>query len=181
MKEPVTYKVEITGIAPLLHHRFSGTRGESKRKILEYVPEDIAKTACYLDAEGIPYQPANHIEGAMIKAATAFKMRGRKTYKDFFKAAILVEPREIPFKIPENPLEYVIDEQPVVINRARVLSWRPRWDEWQFDFGIKCLQPDLISDKTVKDIVEQAGMFSGIGDFRPKYGRFKVTNFEAMK
>ena len=69
----------------------------------------------------------------------------------------------------------------MVINRARVLTWRPRWDKWQFEFHIKCLQPDLISDKTVKDIVEQAGMFSGIGDYRPKYGRFDVTDFKVQE
>ncbi|GAI97946.1 unnamed protein product [marine sediment metagenome] len=174
-----TYNVEITGIAPLLHHRFTGekTRGTGK----EYVPAEEAKKALYLNKEDIPYLPANHLEGCMINAAKNFKFKGRKTYMDFFKAAILVEPREIPFKKPENPLEYVIDEQPVVINRARVLAWRPRWDEWQFEFKIICLQPDRISDKTLKDILEYGGMFVGIGDFRPKFGRFEFTKFDVVE
>jgi len=127
--------------------------------------------------EGTPYVPAEHIEGALITAAKEFKQGARASYMQFAKACFFVVQREISFN--GNAHEWIIDERPVVINRARVLAWRPRWDKWELDFTLRCTQPLKIDDKTVEEILEHAGWFVGIGDFRPKYGRFEVVKCEA--
>lgn len=104
-------------------------------------------------------------------------MKGRKTYKDFAKACLIILEREIPFN---NGSDWKVDETPVVVNKSRVLRWRPRWDEWEFTFTIRNLQPDMMDDETLKQIIEHAGLFVGIGDFRPKFGRFEVIEFEPI-
>jgi len=171
------YKVAIKGIVPLLHHKFTVSAERHGRQI--YEPKEEAQKCLYLNKEGVPIQPAVHIEGAIIKAAREFKMKGRKTYSDFCKSSILITPREIPFD-DEQAGQWVVDEQPVVINRARVPCWRPRWDEWSFHFTIRNLQPSMMDDLTLRKILEYAGSFVGIGDFRPKFGRFEVVEFEPI-
>jgi len=168
--------VTIKGVCPLLHHKFNPPKQTRQRKSKKvYDPKTEAEKGLYKNSEGVIYQPAEHLEGAIIKAATNFQMKGRKTYRDYAKACLILLEREIPFT---NGAKYEIDERPVIINRARVMAWRPRWSNWQFTFIIRNLQPDMMDDQTLKEILEHAGLFVGIGDFRPKFGRFEVTGFE---
>jgi hypothetical protein len=171
------YKVAIKGVVPLLHHKFTASTERVGRQI--YEPKEEAKKGLYLNKEGVPIQPAVHIEGATIKAAQDFKLKGRKTYSNFCKASLMILEREIPFDNEEAD-KWVVDEQPVVIQRARVLCWRPRWDKWSFHFTLRNLQPTMLDDLTLRKILEKAGTFIGIGDFRPKFGRFEVAEFEPI-
>ena len=174
------YNVSIRGIAPLMHERFDPTPSSNKRR-KNYVPQEEAIKKLYRNKEGKIYQPAVHIEGALINAAKNFQMKGRKSYMDFFKSSVLVLPEEIFFKEPKDPENYDIDERPVVIQRARVLAWRPKWENWAFDFIIRILQEEMIDDVTLKEILDYAGAYEAIGSFRKKFGRFEVTKFEVKK
>ena len=171
------YKVAIKGVVPLLHHKFTASTERSGKQV--YDPKEMAEKGLYLNKDGIPIQPAVHIEGCIIKAATNFKMKGKKTYSDFCKASLAVLGKEIPFD-DEQSGKWVVDEQAVVINRSRVPCWRPRWDEWGFHFLIRNFQPNMLDDLTLRKILEYGGTFVGIGDFRPKFGRFEVVEFEPM-
>ena len=52
--------------------------------------------------------------------------------------------------------------------------------EWECTFTIEVINEDL--DKTIlKEILESAGKFKGVWDFRPEFGRFIVTKFEEIK
>ena len=174
------YDVTIRGLVPLMHERFAPEHGSSRHK-KNYDPKEEAGKKLYRDKDGKIFQPAVHIEGALINAAKNFQMKGRKTYMEFFKSSAIVLPQEIPFKIPENPEEYSVDERPVVIQRSRVLAWRPMWREWEFDFTLRILQESMIDDSTVKEVLEHAGAYMGIGSFRPKFGRFEVIKCEAKQ
>lgn len=184
METTNSYLITVDGSVPLLHHKFAGVGG-SKTQIV-YDPKERTEAGLYRDSDGKIYQPSVHFEGAFIEAAKQFKWKGRKTYMDLFKAGVLVDPIEIPFENPKNPEmnynggEGKIDERPVVINKSRVLAWRPRWDSWGFTFKVNVLLGNQIKDDVVKQVVEYAGMYIGIGDFRPKYGRFDVTKFEKI-
>ncbi len=90
-------------------------------------------------------------------------------------SGIVIEPEEIPL-ITTEP--YEIDARGVVIQRARVIRWRPKFNQWKFQFKITILDDENISVPVVKDILEKAGSTKGIGDYRPRYGRFMVTAFQ---
>lgn len=174
------FEVEIEGISPLLQHRFPIEEPEESEKrksgSIDYSKE--LEKSLYRDKNGVIYEPSSHIEGSMIKAAVNFQIpgRGKKTYKDLIKAAIFVEPVQISIE----PQEYEKDVQPVVINRARVRRYRPRFDEWKLKFKIICLEEDQLSPVTIEKILAYAGKFCGLGDWRPKYGRFKITKFKVI-
>lgn len=170
--------VEITGIAPLLQNRYQTENNgvnKSKAKKKEYNPQEEAKKCLYKTLEGEVYQPAEHIYQSMVKASTDFKFEGKKTYKDLIQSRILIEPEAIPL-ITEG--EYEIDTRPVVIQRARVLKWRPKFNDWKLKFTLTILDEDNIGISVAKEILEKAGATKGIGDYRPRFGRFMVTNFE---
>lgn len=171
-------EVEITGTSPLLQHRFATEdHGEntpkSKKKV--YVPREEAEKCLYKNTQGELYQPAEHIFQSMVRAAVDFKFEKRRTYKDVITSGIVVQPEEIPL-ITEG--QYEIDARGAVIQRARVIRWRPRFNKWKLKFVIDILDDDNVSIPTLKDILERAGATKGIGDYRPRFGRFMVTAFK---
>ncbi|KKL51095.1 hypothetical protein LCGC14_2298910 [marine sediment metagenome] len=173
------FQVVIKGISPLLHHQYNmekTTKGLSKSGI-SYDPKEEAEKVLYTDESDNPVQPANHIEGAMVKEATNFKIpgQGKKTFKDAFKAGIFIDPVLIPHKFPK----WVIDNQTVVVVRARIVRSRPRFDKWELEFIINNID-ERITPEILKMVLEGAGRFKGIGDYRPKYGRFDVIKFEKV-
>ena len=82
--------------------------------------------------------------------------------------------------------EWHVDSRAIVIpaTKGRILRHRPMFDEWSISFQVQ-IDTDLVSERLVKDILEDAGKLVGIGDFRPArkgpYGRFSVTTWEKAK
>ena len=101
-----------------------------------------------------------------------FKFEKKRTYKDVITSGIIVQPEEIPL-IFEG--QYEIDARGAVIQRSRIVRWRPRFNKWQLVFSITILDDENISVPTLKEILEKAGASKGIGDYRPRFGRFMVT------
>lgn len=190
-----TVSVKVRGDAPLMQHRFpvpeladmtkGGTRQTGAKDYTQEWREYL-----YVSGEGYVFQPASHFEGAMVKAAVNFKITGKrgKTYKDLFQAAVFVTPEEIPhgIKNPESlttdgdsPL--YLDMRPVIVNRARVVRIRPTFKPgWELEFDIEVID-DQIMPTLVQDVLTLAGKTVGIGDYRPKFGRFSVSRFEVSK
>ena len=171
----VKYKIQILGKAPLLMNRFSVEEKTTSRAKKVYVAEDEAEKKTYRTEDGKLFLPSTHFKAAMVKAATDFKMTGRKTYKDYIKSGIFIEETEIVL----DQQKYEIFETPVVIQRARVMSWRPMFKEWSCQFTIE-IADDVLDSKVIKEILEAAGRFKGVGDFRPEHGRFVVKSFSKI-
>ena len=173
----VKIKVKVKGIAPLLMNKFIyNGDATSKRGKKVYVPEEEAEKKSYRTEEGKLYLPNTHFKSSMVKAAVDFKMTGRKSYKDYVRAGIFINEEEIIL----DPQEYIIHEEPVVIQRSRVMSWRPKFKEWSCSFTIEIVD-DMINQSTLKEILETAGKYKGVGDYRPEYGRFKIVSWKIIK
>jgi len=183
------YRIIIEGTSPLLQHRYIfkdelAASTTKKSGSTDYSEE--WKKACYWDKEVGLYQPATHIEGALIKAAANFQITGRskKTYKDLVKSAVFAQPEYIPFgfgkKSPDDLLAkglIQIHKAAVVVQRNRVERLRPMLPaEWKLTFTLQVLDDQLPKD-ALKEILDYAGRFVGIGDWRPRYGRFLVSKF----
>lgn len=190
-----TVDCSIVGTAPLMQHRFPmpdlatlSKGGKKSTGAKDYTEE--WREYLYVNKAGQVYQPAVHIEGAMVKAATNFKITGKrgKSYKDLFSAALFIGPDEIPhgFQNPDvldtdadKPL--YLDCRPVVVQRARVVRIRPTFKPgWTLDFEINVIDDELPSE-IVQDALTLAGKAVGLGDFRPRFGRFSVSRFEVRK
>lgn len=172
----VKYKVKIKGKAPLLMNRFSVEEKTTSRAKKVYIPEDEAEKKTYRTENKKLFLPSTHFKASMVKSATDFKMTGRKTYKDYIKSGIFIEESEIVL----DQQEYEIFECPVVIQRARVMSWRPMFKEWSCQFTLE-IADEMLDATIIKEILEAAGRFKGVGDFRPEHGRFVVKEFKKIK
>ncbi len=51
---------------------------------------------------------------------------------------------------------------------------------WKLDFEITVLD-DQILHNVLNEVLSLAGRTVGVGDFRPRFGRFMVTRFEVSK
>jgi hypothetical protein len=179
-----TVAVEITGACPLLHNRFcTEDHGENKstKKKRIYIGEDDAEKALYRDNKGQICQPTEHIFGCLIKAATDFKFEGKKTYKDVVKRGIIIEP-ELTHLLDKKGNPYKkwdsIDARRAVIQRAAIIKWRPLFQTgWKCRFTITIIDEDSLASQALKEILDKAG-YVGIGDYRPRFGRFQVTQWQ---
>lgn len=175
------FKVRIQGTRPLLHHAPNGLGEKQERGKKEYIPEEEAAKVLYTNRDGRIVQPSLHVLKSMEKVASDFKSSGKKTYKAYILAGLCISPFEIPLldaDTNEEP-EYEVDSKPVVVGKARVIRSRPRFDNWALDFNLDILDP-MIPAQVAKEILETAGKFQGIGDYRPLYGLFSVESFEPV-
>lgn len=197
------YQVNVTieGISPILQHAFTpnhlaelAERAKKNTGAADYSLEWM--TTMYLarlDGQDYISQPANHIEGSMIKASVNFKVAGKrgKTYKDAITAYCYVSPDNIlhirngeyvlapDANLIENPANGLsVSVQRVKVQRAAVARSRLMIDAgWQLAFKIDVIDDQLRPD-ALKAILTEAGRAVGIGDYRPRYGRFNVVSFE---
>lgn len=170
-------KVKIVGVAPLLMNKFAMEKPDdtkAKRRDEQYSVEKDAEKALYKDDKIGCYAPSSWIEACLRDTAKEFKGKGRGTLKATILSSVFVDPD----KIPLNKTTYdEIDVRPVVIQRNRVVKGRPKFNSWELEFTV-IFDEKRVKKETVKQILEEAGATKGIGDYRPKFGRFRIESFE---
>ena len=173
-------KVTIEGIAPLLMHRYPiEEAGEIKRKGEIPSHEEECERALYKNEEGC-YFPSSWINAMLVQAGSKFR-KGRTTYRDIMKT-VIVEPDEIPLLKKDGKRYETYDEKlvvPVVVQRQRIVRARPRFNNWKASFEIE-FDEKLVKPEDMKAIFNLGGSTIGIGDWRPKYGRFEVVEFKKL-
>lgn len=60
------------------------------------------------------------------------------------------------------------------IGASSVIRTRPKFDNWSLTFRV-LYDPDILNEDTIKEWMEIASFQVGLGDWRPRYGRFKVV------
>lgn len=66
-----------------------------------------------------------------------------------------------------------LDYRGVRTSQGRVMRTRPRFDEWSIAITV-LVDESILDPRDVLDAFSHAGRLVGIGDFRPRYGRFQV-------
>lgn len=187
-------KLKITGSSPLLMHsdRFSNPLDPatkkhkeltSKRKKTDEDHEAIARSeyvgSLYIE-DGIgPFIPAMNIDAAFVEAAKMNKL-GKHA-----KRAMMILEDKVPLRYegPRKAAELAtdprfIDARSVRVSMARLTRYRPRFNDWSLTCTL-AFDSDQINANEVRQIVENAGKLVGLGDFRPRFGRFSVEFSEA--
>jgi hypothetical protein len=182
----LTFKV--TGVVPLLMHngqlvdplnRHSQSIAQitKKKKKTDADHREVSRReffgSLYLDADGGPCIPSEMQEAAIVRGAMKEK-RGPAA-----KAGILVEDNaRLDYHGPRDPHELWKDEQfhlrvPARVGAQKVMRTRPHFSEWASTFVIKYI-PTLLNAAEVRSFLVAAGEQIGIGDWRPRFGRFRV-------
>lgn len=174
-------KVRIEGTAPLLQHKMDADTEASldataiKKKTGANKDDDPRKFLYTF--EGKVVQPAEHIVQAIIKRASGYQIqgKGKKTYKEIAQGAVNV----VPEFIPHENQNWTVDVRTAVVpaTKGRIVRKRPRIDNWALEFTIQIIN-DQLPSAVVKAMLDDAGREGGIGDYRPRFGRFIVTRWE---
>ncbi|MFC1531145.1 hypothetical protein ACFL5T_02760 [Gemmatimonadota bacterium] len=186
-----TLNVRLTGTAPLVMHngQLADPLNEhtkalkqvtSKRKKTDADHEKMAHLeflgSLYVNGDGEPIIPDRMLEAVIIEGAKKSK-NGPQAKAGVFvmKHAVLdydgPHDAEGLWEKPEFRLT-----AGVRVQRARVMRTRPKFDEWAADVEIT-YNDDVANDTDIVEWLEKAGEVVGLGDWRPRYGRFTV---EAM-
>jgi hypothetical protein len=183
-----TLHFRIQGIAPLLMH--SGQLADPQNaiaKALRQISEKRAKTeadhaelarlewygSLYL-AGGEPCIPGELLEALLIEAAKKSK-RGPAA-----KAGILCEQHSpLLYAGPRHPDALWADggytlTAAVRVQGSRVMRTRPIFRQWEAAIAVKYLD-GLLNASEVEQFLKLGGMIIGLGDWRPKFGRFVVV------
>ncbi|MCK5176114.1 MAG: hypothetical protein KAQ92_00170 [Candidatus Aenigmarchaeota archaeon] len=176
------YKVRIKGVTPLLMNKPEAygfdEQWVEKKATTDYEKDALKKL--YMNSKQEIYQPSNHIEMCLIEAGKKVKVKGqgKATYSKLFGSMVSIEEFEL---IHLNP-KYEIHKMLVVIpsTKGRIMRYRPCFKEWALEFHINF--EDEIPAEVIKECLEIAGRYVGIGDWRPqkkgKFGKFQVVKFE---
>lgn len=192
-------KVTIKGIAPLLMHnprlldptepvvrQIAAITSKPPKKRTESEEIELRRLefvgSLYTHPDtGAPVIPGENIE-AMIRDGATNKRQGKTTLSGVMSDGIW----PVEYSGPKSA-EKLWDDRRFVDTRrtamksgSGVMRTRPIFVEWGCTFVVSYI-PTIISLADLRDAIEFAGSFKGIMDYRPKFGRFEVVSFEAMK
>ena len=69
-----------------------------------------------------------------------------------------------------------------MIQRAGINRTRPAFCAgWIAKIDFQVLTPEYIDPILFQDVLNTAGKLIGVGDFRPTYGRFMITEFKVSQ
>ncbi len=183
-----TIKLNIKSTSPMLMHsdRFANpldpaTKAHkeltSKRKKTDEDHEAIGlseyKGALYIDRDG-PYLPSLNLEAALVAAAKMQKLgqhvkRGVMILED--KIHLRYDGPRDADALASDPR--FVDVRGVRVGQAKLMRYRPRFDDWAATCNL-AFNPEQINMNEVEQILRNAGALVGVGDFRPRFGRFAV-------
>lgn len=163
---------------PLNEHAQALARLTAKRKKTLDDHREIGRVewmgGLYLDEKLCPCLPGEVIEGALVSGAKKFKAG-----KDAKSGIVVVGNFALIYDGPKDAAKLWdtgkhLKRAGVKVGQARVIRSRPIFPTWACKFTIDW-DPQVIKDeRTLLEIVESAGQ-CGIGDWRPKFGRFEVA------
>jgi hypothetical protein len=187
-----TVDVEIKGTTPLLIHRFTEESEQDKKtrriETKRRDPRDEATKHAYIAKDGTYFFNAFAIPSCMGNAGSSHKQTGsRKTLRFVVPSAIRMESDTVTINNGEGKpaKDFEVDSRPVTIpaTKGRIMRHRPRFDQWSAKFRL-FVNDDLLSPESAHQLLNEAGVSIGIGDFRPEkrgpFGTFLVTKFKEV-
>ena len=188
------YEVSLKSKSPILMHSSAaiGLKDNSKKKGGEAIQgnPDEWKESIYFDKDLGVYIPACCFEASFIEASKQFKISGKATATKFFKSGLFVNTDNIPIYVNGHiikTLEEVekmgsVDKRTVKnpATKMRNMRYRACFMNWECKFKIILQSDDYISDKILKDVIEYAGNFVGVCDYRPRFGRFDLISIKCL-
>lgn len=188
-------KFKVRGVCPLMEHddktanpfneftkqlkALSSKRKKTEDDLLEMARIEWLSALYYTPKDGY-YMKAECFEGSFYEAAKTKKL-GK-----IFREAL---------RIPDNPvfhfehetlppdklfkLDEYKDFRTVKIQRSKVLRCRPIFNEWSCEIEV-WFEETRLNEQEIIEVVNYAGRYIGLCDYRPKYGRFEVEGVEML-
>lgn len=142
----------------------------------EIMLSEMRGSLYYREDVGI-YLPSVNVQKCLIEAA-----RLRKQGKNIERGVIILDDSKLIYKGPQDPDELAKSPafrygKSIVQQRQRIMRYRPIFNQWSADVVIM-YQEDVIDRDQIITAAEDAGRLIGIGDWRPRFGRFSIEVVE---
>ena len=181
--------VKIRGVSPLLMHngqtadplnKFSkqlkAVSGKRKKTDEDYAEMSRIEwhAGLYVNEGGNAIIPSTLIEASILDGAKKSKL-GKA-----FKSAVFVNDDAILDYGRKGKVadlwgdDNYRDVRGVRVGQSRVMRTRPIFRQWGCEFSV-LFDDEQVNQSDVERAIVDAGSKSGIGDFRPKFGRFEVV------
>lgn len=179
-------KLKLTGTSPLIMHsgqtsdpsnifskeikKISGKRGKVEADF-EAMSKIEFQAGLYKTGKEICV-PSYVLDAAFLNGGKKFKLGNQ------FKSGVFVKEDAI----LEFPDKGKTDEElypiyafkiAVKVGQAKVIRTRPKFDTWSLTVEVD-IDSEIIDKDDVFKSIQKAGEVVGIGDWRPRFGRFKV-------
>lgn len=185
----IKVRLTLEGIAPLLMHNIrladpldpykkALAQLTSKRKKTDDDYVEMARLeffgGMYHDADLGPYIPGANVEACLRKAGGLSKQSKKiergLMINELMLPLIYKGPRDLEalWEDPNHRLTIMVRVT------GRVPRCRPKFDHWVVEADAD-VDPSILDTADLERIAEDAGVMMGLGDWRPRYGRFKVT------
>lgn len=187
-----------TGVVPLLMHCNQSANPfnayakyqkplQAKRKKTDIDYQEIARieweAGLYLH-NGEVALPADNLERCLWDAAK--RTKHGKQYKqgamistdwftlDYKGPKIKVKQNgEVPLAELDKYYDHYKHQSMVKVSNQQILRTRPIFHDWSFEFNIM-IDDQVLDDRTIVTIIENAGKYIGLCEKRPRLGRFDV-------
>jgi hypothetical protein len=184
------FRIQITGTQPLIMHsaRLSDPLDPYTKSLAEITgkrkktDDDHAEMArrewaggLYFDPELGPYLPGANIERMLLDAARMTR-DGKTVERGLF---IPGEKWPLEYKGPRTVDKLINNENyrfraSIKVGQQRVMRCRPMFRQWAVTAeGI--FDEEQISPDRLPAFAERGGRYVGLGDWRPRYGRFTAV------
>lgn len=183
-------KLNITGTDPLLMHnaRLSDEFDPIVRLMKEITSKRTNKTdddrwelrrlefhgGLYMDKNLGPYIPGQNIERALRDAAVVTR-QGKNIQRG---VVVLTSRARLEYDGPRDADDLWEDKNyvssaSIKVGTSRVIRTRPMFQEWAVSVDLS-LDTEIMDRETLEGIVHRAGKSVGLGDWRPRYGKFSA-------
>jgi hypothetical protein len=187
--KPSIFQVSIQGVDSLIFNKMpdlsiSKTEKAAREKVDPIENErNTWREKLYVDDAGMVIMPGENLHECLKEGCKYWGARiageGKKSYTDLVSSAIICE--NLPFEVHMDDTERIIPFGKAVngnpsrgkTSGSKVYKIRPLMRPWGGSFKIHVFDARL-SVEVLKTIISYAGMFRGMGDWRPVYGRFNL-------
>lgn len=185
-----TLKFRLTGSTPLMMHnerlanpmdefakemkKISGKKKKTDEDF-ELMAQIEFRGGLYIDEDEGPYIPNRMIEATVREGAKRTK-RGKDVARGFEVLGLDHERAgHLIYKGPRTRDGLwnggFFDQRTVKVGMSRVVRTRPIFREWAIDLEV-AYDTEIFNEDDIKTFFDEAGRYAGIGDYRPRYGRF---------
>lgn len=184
------FRITCTGTADLLMHNVRlanpldpATKAmkavTSKRVKTDADHEELARLehagSLYSDEVVGPYIPGQNIERCLVDAAKVTKS-GVKVTRGVF---VYTDVNPLAYPGPRDTASLWADQNfrhfaSVKVGTSRIMRCRPVFRTWKVDAEGE-LDTSVLNLSELRSIAVTAGQMIGLGDYRPRYGRFEAT------
>ena len=185
-----TVNFKIKGVTPLLMHssqlsdplnkfakglkKITGKRKKTEEDFIDMARIEVLG-GLYWNKEYGLHIPGENIEACMI-AAAKFKKLGT-TFKRGAQVVELCCPL-VGTGAPNDPEKIASDDsfkfvKSVKVGTSRVMRTRPIFESWETSFTVM-YDPNQLQQEDIVEMANSAGLMVGLGDWRPRFGKFEV-------